>query len=265
MKSCSPILAIVALFLTLQATALADLTVHCQSNAGGQQMDMTLKYSAGKIRADTKMGSSIILPEEKKVIILMPQVQRYMIMPQPEPVATGEESSEMPQLTRTGKKETINGFECEQVIVKPARGYISELWISKKGPSILDFATSMNKLNSGQMDKAGFSWFRFLGQNSDMATFPIRVITFDNNAQEVSRMTVTSFDHKTVSPTEFSPPPNYTEQQMPAMPASTGNGIDMEQLKKMKEQMMKGGRPSPEQIEQMKKMAEQMQGMQGGE
>jgi hypothetical protein len=249
--------------IALSASAFADLTINSQTTSGQRDIEFTLKFGSDRARIDSQMSAVIMIPAEQKMIVLMPQMQQYMVMQMPSSTPTENAADEVPQIIRTGKHEVINGFECEQILLKTSKGTTTEMWVSKQGPSVTEFAKTMAKFNNSQDSKMGLSWLKFIGQNNDLATYPIRVINYDSNGAEMGRMTVSSFSKESVPVSEFSPPAGFTEQKMPAMPgfagASGGSGsMDMDQMKKIQEQMMKGGRPTPEQIEQMKKMAEQM-------
>jgi hypothetical protein len=251
----------------------ADLTINMESSHHEMNINSTMKISSGNFRMDADTGSVIFLSGEKKMIVLMPQQKKYMVMTSDYlKSVTGQNEDkniETPEFIRTGKTETINGFNCEQVIIKMSNGQKSELWVSKTAPSVLDFAKSMSSFSSSQSSKMGLSWLNMMNQNKDLSTFPIRTISFDPNGSEIGRMTVTSFSEGKVSSSEFIPPSDYTEMQMPNMPgmnsAGSGgsSGLDLEAMKKMQQQMMKGGKPSQQQIEQLKKMAEEMQKNQG--
>jgi hypothetical protein len=248
--------------LSIPLCLKADLTINMEGSASQHTVNSVMKLASGNIRVDADVGGSVILiPADKKMIVLIPQQKQYLVIPSDfmKSAAAEEVDDSNPELTRTGKMDTINGFSCEQVFVKMKDGKKSELWISKQAPNITEFMQSMTNFSSSQSAKMGLAWLKMMIQNRELSTFPIRTISYDTSGAEVGRMTVKSFDEGKIRASEFSAPSDYTEQKMPGMSSSGGGGMDMEAMKKMQQQMMKGGKLSPEQMEQLQKMAEQMQ------
>src|SRR5690242_4167034 len=101
----------------------ADITINAEASAGQMSQNMTMKFGSGNMRMDSQMGSMIFIGAEKKSIVLMPQTHQYMVMQNlnAQTAETQETTPEIPLMTRTGKRETINGFDCEQILMKSSK------------------------------------------------------------------------------------------------------------------------------------------------
>jgi hypothetical protein len=248
----------------------ADLTVKSEMSSpesGDTPMPMVMKLGSGQMRMEMQspMGGvcTIIKPQEKKMIIVMNETKTYMVrdMSHAPTSATSDEEAP-PTVERTGKKEKISGYECEQVLFKQKDGSVTEFWFSPKAPSIREFGNTFQSLAQNGPGKMGFSWTRFLFQNADLSTYPVRMIARSASGTEVNRTTVSSFDSAALPADTFQPPVGYTEQKLPGFGGGAGGG-DMEKFRAMQQEMMKqaqtGQQPTPEQVEAMKAMAEKMQ------
>ncbi|MES2307786.1 MAG: DUF4412 domain-containing protein [Verrucomicrobiota bacterium] len=263
---------IIALFVGLGCFLRADLTIKSEMVISGGDfgsMPMTMKLTAGKTRTDMQspMGaiSTITLVEEKKMIMLMAMQKMYIVHDIENLNQTAEDQViKVPTIERTGKKEKISGFDCEQILLKQEDGAVQELWISPDAPDISEFASTWQSMAKDANSKASFSWMMLMVKNKDLQHYPIRVIAHSPDGKETVKMTVLEFNQSKLSSDLFVPPADYHEQKIPSFGAG-----DMKKMREMQEKMKKSGEdsqsPSPEQIEALKQQMMKMMQSQKGE
>lgn len=259
-------IAFLFLFLCLFDYLSADLTIRSEmdlSERGGSPMQVTSRFTSGKMRSDmqTEAGpvSSIMLLNEKKMIILMAAQKMYIVQDLKTNSTKTKEEESLPKIERTGKKETISGYECEQVLFKHNEDSVQEFWFSAKAPEIGEYASAFEAMEGQYTSKKSFSWLKFMLENKDLKTYPIRMISYGKDGKIETKMTVLSFESTTHSPDLFLPPPDYREQKIPSF-----GGGEMDKMREMQEKMKKSGGkgPTPEEIEAMQDWAKKIQGPQ---
>ena len=142
--------------------------------------------------------SAVILDSASKTMyVLMPARRAYMTMPmQP---AGGEQRR--PEIVKTGKKETVAGYECEHWLVKDPSGDIDACVASGLGTFMMSGAR-----------ESGWS-----GSLREQKGFPLKV----GRAGGPAIMEVTKIERKRLDPALFAPPADYQKMEMPAgMPAA---------------------------------------------
>lgn len=156
---------------------------------------------SGKARVvlNTPMGraSIIMAPADGKMYMLMDQMSQYVEADLAN--LTGPESNvDAPKITRTGKKEKIAGYECEHVT-------IDELDVCA--------ATGLGAyLNVGGnlMARGGMQPWQSAVLKENL--FPLKVTLPDGKIQ----MQVTKIEKKSVEPSMFQIPSNYTKIPFPS-------------------------------------------------
>jgi len=199
----------------------ADLTLVGEGTYEDKSSAFTLHLSGGKVQMQGEMASVILIPQENKMIVVLPQQQAYMektldISGKDGSLPTGLSLLSPPTVTHTGKKEMINGFECEQVIVKMAGGITTEFWFSPQGPSIADALPTLQLAESQNIGNVNLSWVRFLASTRDFTTFPIQAMMRDTSGVEQVRFTIKSVSKDPIAPAIFAPPPGFFGVQMPS-------------------------------------------------
>jgi len=200
------------LSLALPAASLAAqdfegaITVRIASTAGNGAPAPDLEYLArgGKVRVNVRspMGSValIAVPSEKKLYTLMDAQSMYMEQPLSFDARGGAAAtSPPPTITRTGKKETIAGHECEHILVSGQQGNTDVCMARGLGPffaATAAFGASMP------------AWQRALVADG---AFPLKVSRADGTTQ----LEVTKIERKKMSDALFTVPGNYTKMDMP--------------------------------------------------
>jgi hypothetical protein len=106
-----------------------------------------------------------------------------------------------PKLTKTGKKETIAGYSCEDWDVTSAKDHRK-----KQSFCIADLASSFFHLPLPELPAE----YGFAGELLDGQHLPLRIITYDERTgAESGRLEVSKFDPHPVDPAKFEVPAGY--------------------------------------------------------
>src|SRR5580658_1745175 len=121
-----------------------------------------------------------------------------------------------PKLTKTGKKETIAGYSCEDWEVTSGKDHRK-----KQSFCIADLASSFFHLPLPELPaEYGFAQELLDGQH-----FPLRVITYDDHTgAESGRLEVTKFDPHPLDPKKFEIPTGYAVVDLMQMLGAFANG-----------------------------------------
>lgn len=182
---------------------------------GNAMQDMQYMARGGKVRMSVSgpMGSMgiIAVPAEKKMYMLMDQQSTYMEMRMDADAARAAgmpANMPEPKMTRTGKKETIAGYECEHVLVETPQQTNDVCMARGLGP----FVNAMSSMSGmGRGGGALPAWQRALAAEG---AFPLKV----TDAGGVVQMEVTKIERKKLAEAQFSVPLNYTKMEMPRRP-----------------------------------------------
>lgn len=162
-----------------------------------------MRQGMEKAQAAMEEAMKKMTPEQKKMM-----EQMGMKMP-------GMQTEKMFDLQKTGKSATVNGYKCEQYILKKSghSGNDEEWWVTKDLGKFENFGKMMAKMFEGMSG----------GMMSGMESFakldgiPVKMVEQDENEQEITEIkNVTQTD---VAPAKFTPPENYRKKEMD-MPSS---------------------------------------------
>jgi len=200
------------------ASAFEGVITMRLANRGGNVTTMQeMEYMArgGKVRMSIAgpMGSMAIIgvPAEQKMYVLIDQQSAYMEMRMDAEGARAVgavAAMPEPKMTRTGRKETIAGYECEHVLVESSQQTYDVCMARGLGP----FVNAMSSIN--RMGRGGASlpaWQRSLGAEG---AFPLKVTGPDGAVQ----LEVTRIERKKLAEAQFAVPLNYTKMDMPRRP-----------------------------------------------
>jgi hypothetical protein len=203
-----------------------------------EQRDMQMTYflKGKQTRIETTIpdvpeGSAVMLwdTEGGKITTLMPSRKMYVIMDLKQAAedfkgvkkAHGEDDTEFPKLTNTGKKETIAGHDCEHwlmgekqevdICVAKGLGYFGMGGQSAGGlGSWKNFVFSPKMLAQAA---AHPEWVKFL----ENGAFPLK-LTATADGKVMMTMEATKIEKKALDDSIFSIPPDYKEMRVPGMP-----------------------------------------------
>lgn len=212
--------------LTLATSARADLTItqEVEQDGGGQKMTMTMKIKDQQMRMDAnpaattiidlKTGDTTTFVHEQKMIIKASGAKLKEV--QKQALAQNSDTKVDPPKA-TGRKETINGYACEEYELN-ANGGKMDLWITKDVPAaekaMAELATIGGPSDPVQaaLKAQGFSGF------------PMRTVV-EMPGMGKTTVTVIGVNEKPISASEFTAPPGYHEVQLPAGMPGGGSGI----------------------------------------
>lgn len=254
----TPSFFLASLLVLFPAFLHADLTLNTETVADGQKHPSVIKVSDKGMRIDHAMGTVIMPAGGQKILIVNKEMKSVMEMPVSENAgAAATKAGAMPKITKTGNKETISGFACEEFVMTDPSGETVRFWVSPQGPdaaALASFSANLQSLAKGGPASSSFSMKGLSLAGSQLGGFPIRTV-----AGNVTN-TVLSFSTAAVPASEFQVPSGYSTMAMPQMPSMPQGGIPKD-VQKAFQQMQKNGMPgglTPEQMKAIKDAAKEM-------
>jgi hypothetical protein len=185
-----------------------EVTLHT-TRAGGAPQEMVVKAKGDRLRFDTpgpdgKMTSAIYDPAKNKLTLVMDAQKAYMDMDFASPSAKPNTDPKTSAVEKTGKKETIAGYECEDWVAKDPSGKRSEVCMAE-GLAFFD----LDSVKNG----GGPLWNKEL---RDKKYFPLRSVEYDASGKELSRSEATAIDAKKLDDALFQVPKDYARVPSPA-------------------------------------------------
>jgi hypothetical protein len=214
-------LVVVLVATILSIAAHADLTITQQIQKEGPPQDanltMTMKIKEGKMRldlnpqvssiVDLKTGDMISLMHEQKLTMTIPGASIKSLQQAHAQEAAKSVGTDAEPPKPTGRKETINGYECEE-FEATAKGMNVHLWLTKDLPNA-------EKLMSELSTLAGADPFRGLTKGQQLPGFPIRTVV-DTTGMGKTTVTVMAVSENPLADSEFAVPDGYRAMQAPA-------------------------------------------------
>jgi hypothetical protein len=156
-------------------------------------------------------GKFIFRGDKKVVWILNDKEKSYLEISLDEEELKGKdtqivESAE--KISKTGKKETILGYECEEVIVESKEG-VTHLWGTKKLGDL--YGTLMNSFAEMGGKEEGNKQQGWSKEIEKLSMFPLRVVSKEDN-KVVLTQEVTKIEPKKIADSEFDVPKGYKKQ-----------------------------------------------------
>ena len=212
----APLLALAALAGSPAAAAAQPafegvVTMRMQVEHAPQPMTMRYLIRQGRMRSETEMGgmqmATIVDPAKQEAYVLMPGQRSYMVMSLDAAAAQGAAASgPVPEVTRTGRTETVAGHTCEHVLVKVEAQTI-DMCLATDMPALV-----MPGARMGPGARAGqAAWQRALG--GTQLGFPLKVTSVGGTA---STLEVTSIERKALDASLFEVPADFQRMQLPA-------------------------------------------------
>lgn len=212
---------------SLLTSARADLTIVQKLDGGGQNMESTTKFKGTRTRVDAAPGTSIIMDlKSGDIINIMHSQKSYMKIP----AAMAQQAMEAmkkagaanggakPQLTATGKKESISGYESAEYTTTVAGSKMS-FWLTKALP---DYADALKQMSAAFSQGPMAAMMQGLGLDvSALPGFPIRIVQDAGDGQTMTS-TVISVSTKPVADADFAIPAGYKELTIPSMTPGAG-------------------------------------------
>jgi hypothetical protein len=189
------------------------ITMHTTSSHGTAQ-DLVIETKNERMRFDMtgpkgEVTHAIFDPQANKITVLMDAAHAYMDMDFSKPTSPQPNTSpDTSSVTKTGKHETIAGYDCEDWSVKDPSGKRSDVCIAQ-GIAFFDI---------GSMRPGAETQPQWMKEFREKKYFPLRSVEFDATGKEISRMEVTKIDKKSLDASLFVVPPDYKKFEMPSIP-----------------------------------------------
>jgi hypothetical protein len=184
------------------------------SRMHGPQQTITFQVKPGKIRIDPPIQGAqqmhvIFDAASKKMDAVMDTQKMVMEMDMSSLPASANAAAKADPMTvtKTGKHETIAGYDCEHWDAKAASGKHTDVCVAQ-GIRFIDFA-AMSPGGSGLG-----SWTADLEAAN---SFPLSVVEYDAKNAEIARMTVTNVEKKALADALFTIPSDYKKMDMTQM------------------------------------------------
>ncbi len=229
------------------------MSITTETESDGVKEQVRLFMAPHKMRVDTAEVSSILLFQEQKILMVLHSEKTYTTMDMPKenalPSATDKElapsvppdssasntDSAPPTIKKTGRKETIGSFLCEEWKISYPDGSREEWWVSEQAPELAELANRMGTSPSLSDEVLAANPFKLGCSGMEIKHFPVRQISYDADGKLVSKTTLLAYDKQPVPASVFSPPKGYKRQDIPA-----GFGAaDIEKLDQFREGLEK--------------------------
>lgn len=223
--------------VALSAASSFEGELRMQMTSGKEkpiEIDYLIKGTKARItpqlgqKGSAGMPSVIMDMEKLEATMLMDEQKMYMVtsLKSAAEEATNQAGVADVVPEKTGRKEQILGYSCEEYVMKAKDGTTTAVWVTDQ----LGTYAGMNAgRGGGSWGKGAQSWEKaFAGKPQ----FPMRVVGMDKKGVENFRMEVTKAEKKSLPDSHFLPPAGYQKFEMPPMG-------DM--MKGMMKGLMKGG------------------------
>lgn len=180
------------------------ITMHTTS--GSATSDMVVEVKKDRLRFDTKSPQGDVVhgvfdPATNKITVYLDSAKSYMDLDFTTPAAQTNTNPDTSAVVKSGKHETVAGYDCEDWTVNDPSGKKSEVCIAQ-GLAFFD----LSSLKGG-----GGASSPLARQFREEKSFPLRSIELDAAGKELSRMEVTKIEPKSIDDADFQPPVGYTK------------------------------------------------------
>lgn len=211
-----------ALTVLCSVPAAAQFEGSVSYTMGEKQTPMTQTYKGGLVRTDFSgargSGAMIMDMNARTMKMVMPERKMYMSMDLNDKMEGMDHGPRKPpKITDTGKTETVAGRECNVYRFAKEEGKpdTMEMCVAK---GMGFFMAGRSPMGRGQGDDADMS---AVSANPELMKmykdgfFPLRISKIDG-ANLKTTMIATKIEAKSVDPSVFQVPADYTEMKMPA-------------------------------------------------
>jgi len=260
------------MFVLLSGVSIAqfegaiDMKVTMQDEGKSHQMLYTMMVKKNLMAANIKgedkenIESKFIFRGDKKVLWIVNDAEKvyleYSLKDEQKPSAKETEKSNV-KVKKTGKKETILGYPCEEVIVEEGNE-VTHLWgTTKLGDFYSDLMKSFGYVEGEEASSGSSGWEAEL---EALKIFPLKIISMENG-QVKQTQEVTKIESKSIPVSTFEVPKGYTKQKLE---------FDMEKMMKemgkepgsKKHKYTKPDKDNPGMNVEMEKMMKQLEELQ---
>jgi len=202
-----------------QFEGLVDMKITSFSKGKPEEMQMSMSVKKDLMAMDIKgkgdEGGRMIIRADKKVMwMVRDQEKMYLEFPLKEnSVKSGKAAAQgKSNAKKTGKTQTILGYECEEWVTEDGDA-VTSMWVTSKLGNLLEgFTQAMGKL-SGMGGGAAAEPSGWKGEMAKMKMFPLKTET-TKNGKPAESMEVTKVEQKTLPQSTFEAPSGYRKQSL---------------------------------------------------
>ena len=203
--------------LSLVSSARADLTITQKMEGPGQNGEVTVKIKGEKERIespsqptqiiDGKTGEMANLINDKKKFI---RITAEQMKAAAATIETFEDTKQKPEqkLVPSGKTETINGYEAEELVFQTPR-FKASFWVAKKYPDAAAILKEMQAPFSGAWKPSNMG----MPDYTDFPGLPLRTVISIGNDNVTT--TIVSIKKDALNASEFEIPKDFQELKKP--------------------------------------------------
>lgn len=186
------------------------VTMHTTTATGSQDLVVDVKGDHLRFDMKTPQGDpmhAVLDPKANKMTVYLDASKSYMDLDFASPTAPqASTNADTSNIVKSGKHETVAGYDCEDWTVADGTGKKSEVCIAQ-GIAFVDLASLKG---GGAPQSALAKEFR------EKRSFPLRSVDYDASGKELSRSEVTKIEPKTIDDSAFAAPPGYSKVTAPA-------------------------------------------------
>ena len=186
------------------------VTMKVATEEGERVLDFQLRKGKLRMEMTSEGQTGVMVFDGQKMLMLMPAQNMYMEMPATMGGRGRDTAAAGPTITRTGRMETIAGWQCEHWLFKDERGD-TDVCVAKGLGTFFGMGPQMGRGGRGA-GRGGAAWQRELRAGN---LFPLKVTP---PAGTPGAMEVTKIEKKSLDASLFEVPKGYTQMQMPMMP-----------------------------------------------
>jgi len=199
--------------LSVAARAIAapfEGKIELKTTEGKKSFTTTYHYKGDKMRVESSeasdTGAMVMDMTAKEMMILMPSEKMYMVMKFGGQTEETTDTSTAP--VKTGRTETILGYECHEYTITEKRT-VTEYWAAKG----LGVFRSMARGGPGGPPQGLSPWE---AEALREGLFPLRTVERSAKGKELSRSEATVIEPGSLSDSLFVPPKDFTKFEMPS-------------------------------------------------
>ena len=188
---------------------------------------------------NTQNGSFVFRRDKKLLWIINDDEQQYVEIALNDSLAAlksdSQPPSSKPKLRKTGKKQTLLGYTCDEWKTE-SEGKTTTIWGTSKLGNLYEGLTKSFGEMSGMKNTAAAGWEEELASKK---IFPLKIVSSKDGVVTDSQE-VTKVEARLVPMSAFEPPSGYTKQSL---------DVDMETLMKQLQEQMKQQSETPDSSE----------------
>ena len=203
--------------LGLLLPARADLTIVQKVEGAAQNGEVTVKIKGDKERIDApsqptriidgKTGEMTDLMNDRKSFVRI-SAQQMKAAAETINKFNGGEKPAAPNLTPTGKKETINGYETEEYVYQTPQ-FKASFWVATKYPDAAGILKQLQAPMAGAWKPSNVG----MPDYTDFAGLPLKTVISVGDNQVVT--TIMSIKQDSINATDFEVPKDFQELKKP--------------------------------------------------